>query len=80
MDCDSQPEPSPQGRKGRGLSLNSGGLDSRLAIRIGRAELKLPRKTGPQDKHRADDDGGTFSKPDPAESLTARSQQGDDHV
>lgn len=34
MDCDSQPEPSPQGRKGRGLSLNSGGLDSRLAIRI----------------------------------------------
>lgn len=30
----------------------SGG--SRLALRIGRAELKPPRKTGPQDKHRAD--------------------------
>ena len=29
---------------------------SRLAIRVGRAELKPPRKTGPQDKHRADDD------------------------
>ena len=29
---------------------------SRLALRVGRAELKPPRKTGPQDKHRADDD------------------------
>lgn len=27
---------------------------SRLALRVGRAELKPPRKTGPQDKHRAD--------------------------
>ena len=29
---------------------------SRLALRVGRAELKLPRKEGPQDKHRADDE------------------------
>ena len=29
---------------------------SRLALRVGRAELRLPRKPGPQDKHRADDD------------------------
>ena len=29
---------------------------SRLALRVGRAELKPPRKTGPQDNHRADDE------------------------
>ena len=50
---------------------------SRLALRVGRAELKPPRKKGPQDKHRADDHPGN---PDPAESLTARSQQGGEHV